>query len=47
MSVEHAKSKATTGHENEQAYGVRYKGLAFRNLDYSFEGIREAGTDGQ
>ncbi len=45
VSVE-TKSKATTGHENEQAYGVRFKGLALRNFDYSFEGIREGGTDG-
>jgi hypothetical protein len=45
VAVETA-SKATTGHEDEQAYGVRWKGLAFRNLDYSVEGIREAGTDG-
>lgn len=45
VSVE-TKSKATTGHENEQAYGVRWKGLALRNFDYSFEGIREGGTDG-
>ena len=45
VSVEN-KSKATTGRESEQAYGVRWKGLAFRNFDYSIEGIREAGTDG-
>ncbi len=31
---------------SEQAYGVRWKGVAFRNLDYSVEGIREGGTDG-
>jgi hypothetical protein len=45
VSVETAK-KATTGHESEQAYGVRYKGVAFNNFDYSIEGIREGGTDG-
>src|SRR5579862_3150332 len=45
VSVETA-SKATTGHESEQAYGIRWKGLALRNLDYSVEGIREAGSDG-
>jgi hypothetical protein len=42
VSVETA-TKAKTGHESEQAYGVRWKGLAFRNFDYSIEGIREAG----
>jgi hypothetical protein len=41
-----AESKAKTGHESEQAYGVRYKGLALNNFDYSVEAIREAGTDG-
>jgi hypothetical protein len=41
-----AESEAKTGHESEQAYGIRYKGLAFKNFDYSFEGIREGGTDG-
>ncbi len=45
VSVETA-SKPKTGHESEQAYGVRWKGLAFRNFDYSMEGIREAGADG-
>jgi len=41
-----AISKAKTGHESEQAYGIRWKGLAFNNFDYSIEGIREGGTDG-
>jgi hypothetical protein len=41
-----SESKAKTGHESEQAYGIRYKGLAFNNFDYSIEGIREEGTDG-
>jgi len=45
VSVETA-GKATTGHESEQAYGIRWKGQAFRNFDYSVEGIREAGVDG-
>lgn len=45
VSEETAK-KALTGHESEQAYGVRWKGLAFNNFDYSVEGIREAGSDG-
>jgi Alginate export len=38
--------KSTTGHESEQAYGVRWKGLAFNNFDYSIEAIREGGSDG-
>jgi Alginate export len=42
VSVETA-AKAKTGHESEQAYGVRWKGLVFRNFDYSVEGIREGG----
>ena len=29
---------------SEQAYGLRWKGLAFGSLDYSIEGIREAGS---
>ena len=45
VAVETA-SKAITGHESEQAYGVRWKGLALPNFEYSIEGIREAGTDG-
>jgi hypothetical protein len=45
VSVETA-SKATTGHESEQAYGLRWKGQSFRAFDYSIEGIREAGSDG-
>jgi hypothetical protein len=40
------ESKAKTGHESEQAYGVRYKGVALSNFDYSVEAIREGGTDG-
>ncbi|MBV9770989.1 MAG: alginate export family protein [Bryobacterales bacterium] len=45
VSVETA-GKPTTGHESEQAYGARWKGLAFHSLDYSVEGIREAGSAG-
>ncbi len=45
VSVETA-GKATVGHESEQAYGIRWKGMALHNLDYSVEGIREGGTDG-
>ena len=41
-----SESKAKTGHESEQAYGIRWKGIAFPNFDYSIEGIREGGTDG-
>ncbi len=45
VSVETAK-KATTGPQSEQAYGLRWKGLAWNNFDYSFESIREGGDDG-
>jgi len=45
VSVE-TRSKVTAGHQSEQAYGVRWKGLAFNNFDYSIEGIREAGDNG-
>jgi hypothetical protein len=45
VSVE-TPTKTTTGHESEQAYGIRWKGFAYRNLDYSVEGIREVGNDG-
>jgi hypothetical protein len=45
ISVE-TPGKAITGHESEQAYGVRWKGLVYNNLDYSAEGIHEAGSDG-
>src|SRR5580700_4029923 len=41
-----SESKAKTGHESEQAYGIRWKGEAFKSFDYSIEGIRESGTDG-
>ena len=45
VSVE-TGGKAITGHESEQAYGVRWKGLVRNNFDYSVEGIHEAGSDG-
>jgi hypothetical protein len=45
VSVETAK-KAITGRQSEQAYGIRWKGLIHNDVDYSIEGIREAGTDG-
>lgn len=32
--------------ESEQAYGLRWKGLAWNNFDYSVEAIREAGGNG-
>jgi Alginate export len=41
-----SESKAKTGHESEQAYGIRWKGEAFNGFGYSIEGIREGGTDG-
>src|SRR3984885_4010266 len=41
-----AESKAKTGHESEQAYGLRWKGNAFKSFDWTIEGIREGGTDG-
>jgi hypothetical protein len=45
VSVE-TPTKPKTGHESEQAYGVRWKGVAFNNFDYTVEGIREAGSAG-
>jgi len=45
VSVE-TPTKATTGRESEQAYGIRWKGLILNNFDYSVEGIREVGSDG-
>jgi hypothetical protein len=45
VAVETA-SKPTTGRQNEQAYGMRWKGLVRANFDYMLEGIREAGSDG-
>jgi hypothetical protein len=39
-------AKTKTGKQDEQAYGMRYKGVAARTLDYSYEAIIERGTDG-
>ncbi len=35
-----------TGKQDEKAYGVRFKGFAFRNFDYTAEWIGEYGHDG-
>jgi hypothetical protein len=35
-----------TGRQDEKAYGVRFKGVALKNLDYTFEWIGERGNDG-
>ena len=35
-----------TGRQDEKAYGVRFKGLALKSLDYTFEWIGERGKDG-
>jgi hypothetical protein len=39
-------AKLKTGRQNEQAYGFRFKGLAAKDLDYSYETIIERGSDG-
>jgi hypothetical protein len=41
-----SNSKVKTGRQDEQAYGFRFKGLAARGLDYSYEAIIERGSDG-
>jgi hypothetical protein len=46
VAAETATSKTIASRESEQAYGIRWKGSAFNNLDYSIEGIREAGSIG-
>lgn len=38
--------KVKTGRQDEQAYGLRFKGLAAKTLDYSCEAIVERGSDG-
>ena len=38
--------KNNTGRLDERAYGVRWKGRAIKNLDYSFEVIAERGSAG-
>jgi len=39
-------AKTKTGKQDEQAYGMRYKGVTAGTLDYSYEAIIERGTDG-
>ena len=39
-------AKVKTGRQDEKAYGFRFKGLAARSLDYSYEAIFERGSDG-
>ncbi len=39
-------AKIKTGKQDEWAYGFRYKGIAARSLDYSYEAILERGSDG-
>jgi hypothetical protein len=38
--------KIKTGKQDEKTYGVRFKGVALRRLDYSGEWIAECGNDG-
>ena len=38
--------KAKTGRQDEWAYGIRFKGLTVKALDYSWEAILERGADG-
>ncbi len=35
------------GKQDEKAYGFRFKGEALRSVDYSYEAVRERGTDGR
>jgi hypothetical protein len=39
-------AKIKTGRQDEKAYGVRFKGLVLKHLDYSAEWIGEHGSDG-
>jgi hypothetical protein len=39
-------AKIKTGRQDERAYGLRFKGVAVKNLDYSAEYIVEDGNDG-
>jgi hypothetical protein len=39
-------AKIKTGKQDEKAYGLRFKGLAVKSLDYSAEAIIERGSDG-
>ncbi len=45
VSIE-TTAKIKTGKQDEKAYGLRYKGLALKTLDYSWEAIMERGSDG-
>jgi hypothetical protein len=39
-------AKIKTGRQDEKAYGIRFKGIAVKGLDYSAEWIGERGDDG-
>jgi hypothetical protein len=39
-------AKLKTGKQDEKAYGLRFKGVMVKSLDYSAEAILERGTDG-
>jgi len=39
-------AKVKTGKQDEWAYGLRFKGVALKSLDYSYEAILETGDDG-
>lgn len=41
-----ADGSVKTGRQDEKAYGIRYKGLLAKALDYSYEAIVERGADG-
>lgn len=44
VAIESARTR--TGKQNEKAYGLRWKGQALLNLDYSWEAVIERGADG-
>jgi hypothetical protein len=39
-------AKVKTGRQDEKAYGLRFKGLVARDLNYSYEAVVERGSDG-
>jgi hypothetical protein len=39
-------AQAKAGRQNEKAYGLRFKGLTLKSLDYSYEAVLERGSDG-
>jgi len=39
-------AKVKTGRQDEFAYGLRFKGITLKSLDYSMESILERGSDG-